>query len=150
MNDTGAFAWRISDSDRVGSVLLESRLNESLDKLSRVFKVSVPQQGRHRSAAEILRHWNEGGTPVDLTDEEELIRLAAAHRLSWETFLITVAAVEDRRNARTPFTRERLSQMLGGDLLAEGRDAAPRNTQFELYVAAMLRLPGCSGTCQRF
>lgn len=144
MNNSGPFSWRSSDPDRVGSGLLEIRLRESLDNLSRVFKVSVPQQGRHHDALELLRRWNESGTPLDLSNEAELVRLTAAHRLSWETFLITVAADMDRHNPRTPFTAEKLTEMLGSDLVVEGRNSAPRNMLFELYVAGTLRLPGCS------
>ena len=144
MSNSGPFTWRASDPERVGSVLLETRLRESLANLARVFKISVPQHGRHQDALEVLRRWNHSQAPINLSDQEEMLRLAEAHRLAWETFLITVAADENRRNARTPFTRAKLRDMVGGGLVLEGRDGRARNTQFELYVAAMFRLPGCS------
>ena len=144
MNNSGPFIWRISDPERVGAVLLETRLRESLDNLARVFKVSVPQHGRHQDALEVLSRWNQSKTPINLSDHEGLLRLTEAHRLAWETFLITVAADENRKNVRTPFTQGKLRDMLGGGLVLEGRHGGARNTQFELYVAAMFRLPGCS------
>ena len=147
MDKSDGFSWRVDQKPgRIGSGHLETRLRESLDFLSTRFGVSVPKRGRHRAALEILERWNEADVAIDLSDQEELRRITEAHRLAWETFLITVAAVEDRRNHRTPFTPEKLSLMLGGDVVVEGRRGTHRDTQFELFLAAMLRLPGLSVT----
>lgn len=137
--------WRIGQGpDRIGSGLLEVRLTESLEHIESRFGVPVPSQGRHREAVKVLARWNEARDPIDLSDIEELDRIAASHRLAWETFLITVAAIEDRRNPTTPFTTDRFKSLLGGHLIDEGRDGSPRNTQFELFVAAHFRLASCT------
>jgi hypothetical protein len=128
----------------VGSVLLEVRLRESLEHLSTRFRVAVPENGRHAAALETLGKWNKTDRSIDLSDHGELRRLTEAHRLAWETFLVTVAAIEDRRNTRTPFISDKLRLMLDGDLVLEGRRGLPRDTQFELFLAAMLRLGGLS------
>lgn len=128
----------------VGSAHLEKRLEESLRVLADQFRVSVPKAGRHQDALDVLGYWNISEDPIDLTDHVQLQRISEAHRLAWETFFITVAAVEDRRNSVSPFTPEALQVMMAGDLIEEGRDGLPRNIQFELFVAATLRLPGAS------
>jgi len=95
----------------------------------------------------VFERWNASEDPIDLinlADEAELLRISESHRLAWETFLITVAAIEDRRNERTPFTTEKLQAIMRGDLTSEGRDTSPRDIQFELFIAAQLRLPGAS------
>jgi hypothetical protein len=91
-----------------------------------------------------LQRWNDAEEELDLSNGGVLRTIGEAHRLAWETFLITVAAHQDRRNRRTPFTAEQFGLMMGGDLVGEGRHSTPRDTQFELYVAATLRLAGAT------
>lgn len=126
----------------MGSAHLARRLEEALDHLRDRFGVALPPNGRHQTALATLERLNSSEQPIDLGDASELTRISEAHRLAWETFLIVVAAIDDQRNPQTPFTPERFERMMGGDLMDKGRDSLPRNTQFELYVAAMLRLPG--------
>ncbi len=142
---TGPFTWKTDqDPSLVGSGLLQSRLRESLQHLANRFGVAAPSHGRHKVALEILQKWNKTEQPIDLSDKDELRRLTEAHRLAWETFLITVGAIEDHRNARTPFTQDKFRLMLDGDLVVEGPRGTARDTQFELFLAAMLRLGGVS------
>lgn len=137
--------WRIQRGpDRVGSSLLEARLTESLALLESRFDIPIPSHGRHREALKVLGQCNRATDPIDMSDIEGLDRIAASHRLAWETFLVTVAAIEDRRNPSTPFTTDRFKSLLGGPLVDEGRDGSPRDTQFELTVAAHFRLASCS------
>jgi len=147
MSNDGLFKWRVENEPAtLGSGLLEVRLRESLDHLAKWFSVEVPIVGRHRLALKMLHRWNQATEPIDLTDRRELRRLTETHRLAWETFVITLAALEDRRRRYTPFTRAKLETMLGGDLVEERRDGSARNMQFELYVAAWLRLCGLAVT----
>jgi hypothetical protein len=137
--------WRVGKGpDKIGSGLLETRLAESLEHLSERFGVTVPPGGRHTKALETLQRWNQADDPVNLSDVDEIESITAAHRLTWETFLITVAAIEDRRNRETPFTQNKLQAFVRGHLTEEGRDGHPRDIQFELFVAAHFRLPGFS------
>ncbi len=136
--------WKRSSPSRAGSALLVQRLHESLENFERLFGAVAPPQGRHHTALRLLDEWNQGPGSLDDATDEDLRRLADAHRLAWETYVITVTAGEDRRNRRTPFTANRLRAMMGGSLHGEGRKTSPRNTQFELYVAATFRLPGAT------
>lgn len=126
----------------MGSGHLAGRLEKALDHLRHHFGVAVPPSGRHRGALVTLERWNLSDAPIDLSDSSELKRISEAHRLAWETYIIVVAAIEDRRNAQTPFTRARFDFMMRGGLAEEGSNSRPRNIQFELYVAALLRLSG--------
>lgn len=121
---------------------MTQRLDESLAALARV-GVRVPVSGRHRLAHKTLMEWNRRGTLKDAEDAE-LRRIEAAHRTMWETFLISVAADRMRHNPTTPFTVPKLQEMMGGGVLDDDKDVEPRNTQFELYIGALLHLAGLS------
>ena len=130
--DTG---WTVDGGmDGMSSALLAGRLQQALDFLTNYLRVPVGS-GRHREALSVLKSSFE---------KMETDRVLAAFRLAWETFLIVVAAMEDAKNPRTPFTRERLEKLVKGPLVDEGRDGGPRNIQFELLVASHFRLAGCS------
>ncbi len=68
--------------------------------------------------------------------------IEVSYRTAWETYLITVAADKRRCRPGSPFQASKLNAMMGGALDEEGRDVEPRNTQFELYIAALLHLAG--------
>lgn len=126
----------------MASGAMADRLEQSLAGLE-AMRVDVPPSGRHRLALRTLRRWNESGGLADAGDSQ-LKRIEAAHRVMWETYVITVAADRMRRKASSPFTLHKLQEMMGGGLDAEGKDVEPRNVQFELYVAALLNLTGLS------
>ncbi|MFL5382626.1 MAG: hypothetical protein ACJ8GN_08960 [Longimicrobiaceae bacterium] len=140
-------SWRIDrQAPPIGSRLLEARLSEALQKLSSRYGIEAKPKGRHQTALNVLKRWNESDELIDNENEDELRQIAEAHRLAWETFLITVAALEDRRNPLTFFTSEKINTFLGGDFISEGRVTEHRDTQFELTLAARLRLSGVSVT----
>ena len=122
---------------RMGNILLAKRLYRSLYFLPKHLHVRVPDHGRHKKALDIL-------TAPDLVETVAPNRILAAHRLAWETFLIVAAALEDRRNDTSPYTRERLATFVRGPLENEGRDGKPRDVQFELTIATHFRLASCT------
>jgi hypothetical protein len=83
---------------------------------------------------------NESDADLTTQDTETLLRLQHAHRDAYELFIITYAATLRRRRATSPFTVEKLQTMMSGPTTGDGRNPLPRNTQFELFVAAMLVL----------
>lgn len=121
----------------MGNTLLATRLEKSLSFLRTQLRVHVPRHGRHIKALDVL-------TDRNLVENVKPNRILAAHRLAWETFLIVAAALEDRRNTASPYTRKRLATFVKGPLEIEGRDGSPRNVQFELTVATHFRLASCA------
>jgi hypothetical protein len=91
----------------------------------------------------LLLKLNDEELTITQEDTSLLVRVGAAHRTAWETFLIVYAAQQTHRRT-TPFTSDKLRLMLGGADVAEGRNTIARDTQFELYIAAMFTLAGAS------
>jgi hypothetical protein len=88
-----------------------------------------------------LDRWNTDSNPIDTSNSLETARLGAAHRTAWETFLITVAVDQMRpQKGEDLFTSGKLSLMMGGGDVHDGRDTSARDAQFELYVGAQFRL----------
>lgn len=133
--------WLPGTTDRrISANVLARRLEQSLAILE-TLGVRVPPTGRHRKAILTLDKWNEAPDSIDLSDEV-LARIMEAHRAAWETFVITFAADDYRAQRRSPFVQARLQTMMGGGEIGDGNNTAPRNAQFELYVAAMLHISG--------
>lgn len=123
----------------MGSGQLEAGLDQALAAAERL-GVRVPQCGRHRAALRLLRRYNDAKRRLDTNDTAALAHIQAAHRTAWEALLILCAAWLQRRRQRSPFTRDKLNLMMGGPEVAEGRLTLARDTQFELYIAALLCL----------
>jgi hypothetical protein len=84
---------------------------------------------------------------MKIGDEPFEALLQSHDRTARNLFLITCAAEQDKRNPRSPFTVDKLEAALYGPDLDEGRDGGPRNTEFELLIAAKLRIGGLSVYC---
>jgi hypothetical protein len=135
--------WHLAARHDMGSAALGERLRRSLHLLEHVLGVEVPKTCRARNALAFFDRLNDpGGSTVPVSDRSFEQELIAHDRTARELFTITYAACEDRRNPSTPFTRDKLRACLFGADIVDGRDAEARNTQFELIVAATLRL-GC-------
>lgn len=128
---------------KMGSGLIQGRLEQSLKVLEKL-GVVVPHEGRHRKALAVLEGWNASEDPIDLADRTLTTAIEAAHRTAWDTFFIAVAAEHRSRRPNSPFTAAKLQLMMGGSDVDEGQDVEPKNTEFELYVAATLVLGGLS------
>lgn len=125
----------------IGSGALHPRLETALSYLERI-GIRVPPTCRARNAARLLGRLNRDEEAISRDDPAQLSRIQAGYRTAWETFLITFARWEARRDRWHPFTKEKLSALLGGPDVIEGRKTIARDTQFELYIAANLRLGG--------
>jgi hypothetical protein len=123
---------------RTGSGELEVLLEGSLRHLARM-GVTIPANCRQKRALALLRRINRPDGALKPDDPAFLRRVESSWRTTWETILITHAAFERRRQrAKTPFTNRQLRRMLGGDELGDTPSAtAARDTQFELFVAAL-------------
>lgn len=112
--------------------MLATRLAQALDAL-RLMHVSVNPSGRHHEA---LRH-------LEAFERDGLfgIEVAEAKHLAEETVLIVAAAYGCRR-LDTPFSPDKLKQMLDDPLIPAGPQSAGRDVQFELLLAAMFHLGG--------
>jgi hypothetical protein len=135
--------WVRSQRQGMGSGALAERLRTSLDLL-RKLDVEIHPQSRAQSALAFHDRLNADPSLVRLGDPEFEALLEAHHRTAIDLFVITYMAWEDRRRPGTPFTHDKLELIVQGDDLDRGRDSAQRNMQFELYVAALLRLGGAS------
>lgn len=125
---------------------MAGRLRESLTVLQRL-GVRVPRQCRARAALAFLDALNKPGAASPAVGDEAFERAIEAHdRTARELFTITYMAWEERRRPDSPFTVKKLETCLYGGDVDDGRDAEPRNTQFELNVAALLRLGGAGVT----
>ena len=134
--------WRQTPQFQLGSGGLAARLRDSIKALE-CMGVEVPSPCRCRNAVAFLEGLNNDPVLIRLGDPVFERALEAHDRTARELFLITYMAWEDRRhNPRTPFTNTKLTACLFGADVNDGRDAEPRNTQFELFVAATMRLGG--------
>src|SRR4051812_25020017 len=126
----------------MGARVLQRRLEQSLEVFT-AFGVRIPTTGRHQNALSILNQWNNSEEDIDLGNSGLLAQIGAAHRTAWETYLIAVAANARRnRKAEDLFTRDRLSLMMKGSPRGDEKDTLARDTQFELYLGAILQLGG--------
>jgi hypothetical protein len=110
--------------------------------LSKALRVDVPRNSRLANALALITRVNRNPELLRVGDADFYRLLAAHNRTARDFFEIACAAREDRRNTNSPFSRERLAEAILGTDLDEGRDTRPRNIQFELHLAAMLRLGG--------
>lgn len=121
----------------LGSVGLAHRAEWTIDVLRKSGHYVHPS-GRLPAALRLLGRLNKGELLRPDSDPTLLRLVAAAHRTAWEFFFITQAAYQRRGRANTPFAREKFELMLGGGEEEGGSNQIARNTQFELFTAAML------------
>jgi hypothetical protein len=123
---------------RTGSGELQGLLDLSLQHLARM-GVKIPVNCRQRQALALLRRINTDRAILRPDNPTFLRRVESNWRTAWETILITHAAFERRRQrAKTPFGNQQLRRMLGGHELGDtASSTSPRDTQFELFVAAL-------------
>lgn len=123
----------------MGSGTLQAGLTSAL-RAAELMGIEVPPSGRHQRALKLLARYNRNEIVVALTDPTTLAPLEAAHQTAWYAVLILCAASLYRRHRYTPFSRDKLTLMMGGADLHDGRSALARNTEFELYLASLFAL----------
>lgn len=111
----------------------ERRLRQALVVFEQL-NVEVPPSGRHRCALRVLSSANQQG-PVDLDDPEQPIEFARAHRIALHATHVAAAAYRSRR-AGTPFTVQKLQEMMKGSFADDGIRSHARDIEFELLQAA--------------
>jgi hypothetical protein len=132
--------WRSGAQGTVWSGGLIRRAEWTLQTLERL-GVVVPSRSRLPNARDLLVRAETEPTILNSEDPSFLERVADAHRTVWDFFVITNAAVERRFRVNTPFRLDVIGTALhGADVAREDRNPLGRNTQFELYVAAVLCL----------
>lgn len=111
-----------------------------------VFKrigASVNESSRLPAALRLVREINANPELMAAPSVEYLRLLGEAERTIWELFIVAYVADQRAKRARTPFTSEMITTALGGSAIAaDDKNRKARNTQFELYVAALLSLGG--------
>lgn len=122
------------DPPRMGERLTIARLEWCLDTLSSLGCAPHPRS----RVPESLRYIKNLDA-VDLTEGSVRALVAEIQRLAWELMIILIAAAEAPRRS-TPFTREKLNELLGGGLADD--DSHARNIQFELHTIALFALGG--------
>lgn len=127
----------------LGSGALAGRVATAISRLETDGRMRIPSQCRVRRALCFLDALTPENVRARADDPAFQRELREHHRTGWEFFLITYAATITRRQD-TPFLREKMAEVIRGADVDEGRDGIARNTQFELLVAAQLRLGGVS------
>lgn len=104
--------------------------------------VRIPPGNRLARASRLLEEVNSGKHALTPDGEHLLKRVGDAQRTVTEQYMIARAV----RRARSP-TDDKLEEMLGGAEIEEDeRNPIARNTQFELYVTAILAMGGATVT----
>lgn len=134
-------SWRsLPESEAVGSRGMVRRGLYAVE----VFKAlgfSPPASSRLPMAIKLLRALND--EKIDIRGDGVLERAANAQRTIWEFFVIAYAAELRRRRAPSIFPLASIELALSGAELETGdTNHLARNTQFELYTAALLCLGG--------
>jgi len=94
-------------------------------------------------AIALFKELNKGTTWAETATDSQLNQVAEAHRTVWELFVIAYAADMRWQRAGTPFCARKVNQSLRGSETPDSEtNTLARNTQFELYVAALLTLGG--------
>lgn len=105
--------------------------------------VHVPSSCRLVLATKEIERFETSPLTVHKDDLETQTRLIEDGRTINEIYSISNAAWAFRNKATTPFTRDRLRLMLSGSRSSQkDTNGLARNTQFELYVSAVLTLSG--------
>lgn len=115
----------------------------TLDRL-REIGVHIPAGNRLQMAKRLLVDVNAERVILS-PDDDRLLRAVAEAQRSIEEMLIIARASGGRSGAIGNLRRQKLELMLSGaELEEDDRNTLARNTQFELYVAAILTMGGAS------
>jgi hypothetical protein len=105
--------------------------------------ITLHPQSRLPAALALFRRLNTETVLITADDVALQTRVAEAQRTIWEFFCITYAAYLRRHKPSPVFPTERIRLALAGaEQAASDSNHLHRNTQFELYVAALLCLGG--------
>lgn len=124
--------WSFDDEPPAhGERLTIARLEWCLDAFA---KLGCPARDSSRFPASLrfLKRINREPSLID--DEAARVQVAEIHRSTWELMLILRAAARVARNS-SPFTAAKLREIQRGGIASDASHA--RNTQFELYIAAV-------------
>lgn len=141
---TGTGPWTGSSRVPLGPRQSIARAEWAIDRLERFLGIKVPANSRLPSAARLLDDVQENRRPLSLEDPDLLEEVHDATRTIWEQFLIVHQIMQRPKRTRLRGDENaKLEMMLSGHPI-ERLDKNPlaRNTQFELFVAAMLRVGG--------
>lgn len=127
----------------IGSGGLVSRANWTFQTLQQQLRITIPAGSRLPNALALLQRLHADELVLAPEDEAGLRLVADSHRTLWEFFVIANAALRKQSRPDSPFQRELLETAItGADLESQDQNPKARNTQFELYVAALLSLSG--------
>jgi hypothetical protein len=132
-------SWKsLPDSDALGSRAMARRGHYAVAVFTKL-GVSPAPSGRLPTAIKLLRRLND--EELDLRDPRVLIRAANAQRTVWEFFVIAYVAELRLSRATSIFPLGKIELALGGsEIETDDKNHIHRNTQFELYTAALLCL----------
>lgn len=103
----------------------------------------VNPSGRLPRALKLFEDLNARSDLANRATDEFLNRIAESHRTVWEFSVIAYATDMRWQRKDTPFKASMIETALGGsDDAATDANGLARNTQFELYVAALLTMGG--------
>ena len=102
--------------------------------------ISVKPGSRFNNYRDVLEHFHE----VAETDEAENVNFKLLTQANYEIELLTVIVEQLSSEPQIDGWRSEVERLISGRDLPEkeGRDASPRDFQFELYVAALSRKAG--------
>lgn len=131
-----------SGSVTLGANGLLSRGDWALEVFKRI-SASVNESSRLPAALRLVRQINARPELMAAPSVDYLRLVSEAERTIWELFVIAFVADLRANRPRTPFTAKMITTALGGSAIAANdKNRKARNTQFELYVAALLSLGG--------
>lgn len=108
------------------------------------FGVRIPPGNRLQRAKKLLSDINSGRRCLVEEDEELVVTVAEAQLTVVQMYLIT-RAMSRQPGRIDPMRQKMLRVMLGGqDIEDQERQPIARNTQFELYVTALLAMGGAT------
>ena len=139
-------AWRSRPlQEALGSRHIERRGRYAIAVLKKLLDVEPHPSSRLPEAVTLLERVNEIPAVLDRADGALLDRLSDAQRTIWDFFTIAYAADLRRERPGRLFPKQKVILALGGaSIEAADTNHLHRNTQFELYVAAMLALGGAA------
>ena len=108
------------------------------------FGVKIPAGNRLQRAVKLLSEVESGRRKLTQVDEELLVRVAEAQLTIKQMYLIT-RSMGSRPGQIDPLRQFKLREMLGGqDIEDQEKKPIARNTQFELFVAALMTMGGAT------
>ncbi len=113
-------------------------------RVLREYGINIPRRSRLPNAVTMLREFNEGRSGLTPSlSSDEVVSVSNSVKTLWEFWIISVAMLLRRKRTNTPFCKNSLNlAVLGADKEHVDSNPKARNTQFELFVAALLVLGG--------